>query len=198
MSVSQSVMVVAETVAQAIDACEKVLVEVAPLPAVTDIERAVAEGALAVWPDAPNNVALTWRHGDHAAVKAAFTQAAHVTKLKLVNNRVLANPIEPRSCIGSYNPDDASFMLIAASQGAHFFHRVLCDHVFRMPREKMQIRTFDIGGHSDAKSNRIRKILPCFMRRNCSEDRSSGPERARSISSPTIMHETLSSRPHSP
>jgi len=68
------VMVVAETVAQAIDACEKVLVEIEPLPAVTDIERAVAEGASAVWPDAPNNVALIWRHGDHAAVESAFTQ----------------------------------------------------------------------------------------------------------------------------
>ena len=140
------VLVVAETVAQAIDACEKVRVEVQPLPAVTNIERAVAEGASAVWPDAPNNVALTWRHGDRAAVDLAFTQAAHVTKLKLVNNRLLANPIEPRSCIGSYNPNEASFTLIAASQGAHFFHRVLCDHVFRMPREKMQIRTFDVGG----------------------------------------------------
>src|SRR5262245_30513273 len=81
-------MVVAETVAQAINAGEKVLVEIEPLPAVTDIERAVAKGAPAVWPDAPNNVALTWRHGDRAAVESIFTQAAHVTKLKLVNNRV--------------------------------------------------------------------------------------------------------------
>ena len=63
------VMVVAETVAQATDACEKVLVEVEPLPAVTNLERAVAEGASAVWPDAPNNVALTWRYGDRAAVE---------------------------------------------------------------------------------------------------------------------------------
>ena len=140
------VLVVAETVAQAIDACEKVLVEIEPLPAVTDVERAIVQGAATVWPDAPNNVALTWRHGDRAAVESAFTQAAHVTTVKLVNNRVLANPIEPRSCIGSYEPNEATFTLIAASQGAHFFHRVLCDHVFRMPREKMQIRTFDVGG----------------------------------------------------
>jgi carbon-monoxide dehydrogenase large subunit len=140
------VMVVAETVAQATDACEKVVVEIEPLPAVTDIERAVAEGASAVWPDAPNNLALTWRYGDRAAVGKAFAQAAHVTTLKLVNNRVLANPIEPRSCIGSHNPGDGSFTLIAPSQGAHFFHRVLCEHVFRMPREKMQIRTADVGG----------------------------------------------------
>ena len=91
------VMVVAETVAQAMDASEKVLVNVEPLPAVTDVERAVAEGAPAVWPAAPDNLALTWRYGDRAAVEKAFTQAAHVTKLKLVNNRVLANPIEPRS-----------------------------------------------------------------------------------------------------
>jgi carbon-monoxide dehydrogenase large subunit len=140
------VMVVAQTVAQAADACEKVLVEIEPLPAVTDVERAVAQGAPAVWPGAPNNMALTWRYGDRAAVERAFAQAAHVTKLKLVNNRVLANPIEPRSCIGSYNHDDASFTLIAPSQGAHFFHRVLCEHVFNMPRAKMRIRTSDVGG----------------------------------------------------
>ena len=79
-------------------------------------------------------------------MEAAFARAAHVTKVKLVNNRVLANPIEPRSCIGSYNPGDASFTLIAPSQGAHFFHRVLCEHVFRMPRDKMRIRTSDVGG----------------------------------------------------
>jgi carbon-monoxide dehydrogenase large subunit len=140
------VMVVAETVAQAMDACEKVRVDIEPLPAVTDVERAVADGAPVVWPAAPNNLALTWRYGDRPAVEKAFSQAAHVTKVKLVNNRVLANPIEPRSCIGSYNPDDASFTLIAPSQGAHFFHRVLCEHVFNMPRDKMRIRTSDVGG----------------------------------------------------
>jgi aerobic carbon-monoxide dehydrogenase large subunit len=140
------VMVVAETVAQALDACEKVRLEIEPLPAVTDVERAVAEGAPAVWPEAPNNMALTWRYGDRASVEKAFARAAHVTRLKLINNRVLANPIEPRSCIGAYNPGDESFTLIAPSQGAHFFHRVLCEHVFRMPREKMRIRTSDVGG----------------------------------------------------
>jgi carbon-monoxide dehydrogenase large subunit len=140
------VMVVAETAAQALDACEKIRLEIEPLPAVTDVERAVAEGAPVVWPEAPNNMALTWRYGDRAAVEKAFARAAHVTRLKLVNNRVLANPIEPRSCIGSYNPGDESFTLIAPSQGAHFFHRVLCEHVFRMPREKMRIRTSDVGG----------------------------------------------------
>ncbi len=140
------VMVVAETLAQAMDACEKVRLDIQPLPAVTDVERAVADGAPAVWPGAPNNMASTWRYGDRAAVEQAFAQAAHVTTVKLVNNRVLANPIEPRSCIGSYDPGDASFTLIAPSQGAHFFHRVLCEHVFNMPRDKMRIRTSDVGG----------------------------------------------------
>jgi carbon-monoxide dehydrogenase large subunit len=140
------VMVVAETVAQAMDACEKVRVDIQPLPAVTDVERAVADGAPALWPAAPNNLASTWRYGDRAAVEKAFAQAAHVTTVKLVNNRVIANPIEPRSCIGSYDPGDASFTLIAPSQGAHFFHRVLCEHVFNMPRDKMRIRTSDVGG----------------------------------------------------
>ena len=86
------VMVVAETVAQATDACEKVRLEIEPLPAVTDVERAVAQGAPLLWPDAPNNMASIWRYGDRAAVEQAFAQAAHVTKVKLVNNRVIANP----------------------------------------------------------------------------------------------------------
>jgi carbon-monoxide dehydrogenase large subunit len=140
------VMVVAETLAQAMDACEKVRVEIEPLPAGTDVERAVADGAPVLWPGAANNMASTWRYGDRAAVEKAFAHAAHVTKVKLVNNRVLANPIEPRSCIGSYDPRDASFTLIAPSQGAHFFHRVLCEHVLKMPRDKMRIRTSDVGG----------------------------------------------------
>ena len=140
------VMVVAETLAQAMDACEKVRVDIQPLPSVTDVERAVANGAPELWPGAPNNMASTWRYGDRDAVEKAFAQAAHVTKVKLVNNRVLANPIEPRSCIGSYDPRDASFTLIAPTQGAHFFHRVLCEHVFNMPRDKMRIRTSDVGG----------------------------------------------------
>jgi carbon-monoxide dehydrogenase large subunit len=139
-------MVVAETLAQAMDACEKVRVDIQPLPAVTDVERAVADGAPVLWPGAPNNMASTWRYGDRAAVEKAFANAAHVTTVKLVNNRVLANPIEPRSCIGSYDLRDASFTLIAPSQGAHFFHRVLCEHVFNMPRDKMRIRTSDVGG----------------------------------------------------
>jgi carbon-monoxide dehydrogenase large subunit len=140
------VMVVAETAAQAADACEKIRLEIEPLPAVTDVERAVADGAPTLWPDAPNNLASIWRYGDRAAVEQAFARAAHVTTVKLVNNRVIANPIEPRSCIGSYNPDDASFTLIAPSQGTHFFHRVLCEHVFNIPRPKMRIRTSDVGG----------------------------------------------------
>jgi len=139
-------MVVAETLAQAVDACEKVRVDIQPLPAVTDVERAVADGAPVLWPGAPNNMASTWRYGDRAAVEKAFANAAHVTTVKLVNNRVLANPIEPRSCIGSYDLRDASFTLISPSQGAHFFHRVLCEHVFNMPRDKMRIRTSDVGG----------------------------------------------------
>jgi carbon-monoxide dehydrogenase large subunit len=139
-------MVVAETLAQAMDACEKVRVDIQPLPAVTDVERAVADGAPVLWPGAPNNMASTWRYGDRAAVEKAFANAAHVTTVKLVNNRVLANPIEPRSCIGSYDLRDASFTLISPSQGAHFFHRVLCEHVFNMPRDKMRIRTSDVGG----------------------------------------------------
>lgn len=138
--------VIAETLAQARDAAERVMVEIEPLAAVSDLASAVAPGAPAVWPDAPDNIALTWHSGDPAALDATFARAAHITRLRLVNNRVLANPIEPRASVASYDAATGRYSLQAASQGVQFFLRVLCEHTFNVPREAMHVRTYDVGG----------------------------------------------------
>ena len=88
--------VVAETLAQARDAAELVEIDYEPLPAVTSVEDAVKPGAPAVWDDDPGNVAVALMMGDKDATDAAFAKAKHVVSVKLVNNRVSANPIEPR------------------------------------------------------------------------------------------------------
>ena len=139
-------LIVADTPARAADAAELVWPDIDPLSAVTEVEAAIAPGAPEIWPDAPGNVALHWHGGDPASTDAAFARAAHITRLRLVNNRVVANPIEPRACLAAYDATTETFSLIAATQGVQYMLRVLCEHVFHVPRERMHVRTFDVGG----------------------------------------------------
>jgi carbon-monoxide dehydrogenase large subunit len=139
-------MVVAETAAQAGDAATLISVNIAPLPAVVDVERAIDSGAPVIWPEAPDNVAIRWQSGDPAAVDAAFAGAAHVTRLKLINTRIFANPIEPRASIAQYDAAADRFTWITPSQGVRYMVRVLCDQVFKIPDAQMHVLTYDVGG----------------------------------------------------
>src|SRR5579863_7902861 len=96
-------LIVAETLAQAKDAAEAVEVEIDPLPAAPSVAAALASGAPQVHDSVPGNVAVDYHWGDSAAVAAAFAKAAHVTKLSLVSNRIVINPLEPRSAVGQYD-----------------------------------------------------------------------------------------------
>src|SRR5882757_1246683 len=94
--------VVAETLLQAKDAAEAVEVDIDPLPAVTNPEEAARPGAPQLYADVPDNIALDYHYGDSAQVAAAFARAAHVTRLQLVNNRVVVNAMEPRAAVALY------------------------------------------------------------------------------------------------
>ena len=142
----QVAVVVAETLTQAIDAAEQVEIDIEDLPAVVDIARAIQPGAPVLWPLAPDNVVLSWHFGDTAKVDAAFARAAHVTRLKLVNNRVLANPLEPRTSIASHDASTGRYEITVSSQGVLYFLRGLCEHTLRVSPDKMHIRTYDVGG----------------------------------------------------
>ena len=107
--------VVAETLAQAKDAAEAVALDVEPLPAVVSAEQAASGGAPLLYQDVPENVALDYHYGDAEAVKAAFASAAHVTRLNLVNSRLVVNCIEPRAALASYEGN--RYRLHVPSQG---------------------------------------------------------------------------------
>jgi carbon-monoxide dehydrogenase large subunit len=140
-------MIIAETAAQAADAALLIQADIEPLPQVTDVERALEKDAPQIWPEAaPGNVAFTWQSGDAAEIDRAFAAAPHVVELKLVNTRVFANPIEPRTCIASYDKASDRFEWITPSQGVEYMARVMCDYVFKIPDEKMTILTYDVGG----------------------------------------------------
>ncbi|MGC2778527.1 MAG: molybdopterin cofactor-binding domain-containing protein, partial [Bradyrhizobium sp.] len=111
--------VVAETLAQARAAAEFVAVDYEPLPAVISIEDAVKPGAPAVWEENSGNVSFALMFGDAQATEAAFARARHVVSLRLANNRLAANSIEPRAALGDFRAEDEGFTLYSTTQNPH-------------------------------------------------------------------------------
>jgi aerobic carbon-monoxide dehydrogenase large subunit len=139
-------MVVAETPLQAADAAEAVVADLAGLPAASQVERAMAPGAPAIWPEAPGNVALDWTDGDAAAVEAVFARAAHVERVRLRDTRLAPSALEPRAAIGQWDPATERYTLIASTQGVAVVRRLLAEGVFRVPPQKIRVLTHDVGG----------------------------------------------------
>ena len=136
--------IVASSVAAAQDAAEATLVDYDALPAVTDMQAAIEPGAPLVWPEAANNIVFDWHTGDKEKTDALFAGAAHVTKLTVVNNRVIVNSIEARTAFASY--EDGRWTLTTTSQGGWSLKEMLAEHVFKEPAEKFRIITPDVGG----------------------------------------------------
>src|SRR5262249_44339871 len=118
-------VVIAETLVQAKDAAEKVQVEYEVLPAVTDPAKAQAGDAPQIHGVAPRNAIYHWHLGDAAATDAAFKSATHVTKLDLVNNRLVPNAVEPRAAIGEYDAGSDSYTLWNTTQNPHVARLVI-------------------------------------------------------------------------
>src|SRR5271155_3094022 len=135
--------VVAETVAQAKDAAEAVTVDIEPLPIITSPEASAREGAPLIYDDVPGNVALDFHFGDTAAVDAAFAKAAHVTRLKLVNSRLVVNAMEPRAAVGTYEGN--RFTLYASSQGVFGMRANVADAT-GVETKDVRILTGQVGG----------------------------------------------------
>src|SRR4051812_5263088 len=137
--------VVAETVAQARDAAEAVVVEIEPLPAVTSAEEAAKPGAPQLYDHIPNNVALDYHYGDKAAVDAAFAGAAHVTRLDIVNTRVAVVAMEPRAALASYDKASERYTIQVPTQGVAGNRANLAKNL-KVPNDKVRVLTANVGG----------------------------------------------------
>src|SRR5437667_8706442 len=137
--------VVAETLLEAKDAAEAVDVEIDALAAVVRPEEAARPGAPLLHEEAPGNVALDYHYGDSEQVAAAFAKAAHVTRLKLVNSRVVVNAMEPRAAIGVYDKASGRFTLHAPSQGV-FGLRGNMAEILKVEPKQLRIMTGHVGG----------------------------------------------------
>ncbi|MDE2607208.1 MAG: xanthine dehydrogenase family protein molybdopterin-binding subunit [Burkholderiales bacterium] len=138
-------LVVAETMQQARDAAEAVWVEYEELPQVVDLEAATSPGAPVLCPEAPDNVAAEVRIGDARKAADAFGRAAHVVQLEIVNQRVAAVTIEPRSVL-AWVAEDGRLTLRMSSQMPSGVRNSLANEVLGIGRDKVRVTVGDVGG----------------------------------------------------
>ena len=138
-------VVIAATPMGAKDAAEMVEVAYEELPAVIDPARAVDEDSPGIWSGAQHNVACEVRYGDREAAQRAFSAAAHVVSLELVNNRLAGNPIEPRAAIAAFDPGAGNYTLYASHQTPFPLRTQLCA-TLRLPEHRLRVVSHDVGG----------------------------------------------------
>ncbi len=137
-------MVVAQSQEQARNAAELVEVHYEVLPSV--VRATQAAKAAALHEQAPDNHCYKWAIGDKSQVDAAFAKAAHVTRLDLINNRLVPNAMEPRSAIGSYNRATDEYTLYVANQNPHVERLLMTAFVMGLPEHKVRVIAPDVGG----------------------------------------------------
>ncbi len=143
-------MVVAETAALARDAAELVQVDYDELPAVVDTVSALT--AKAIHPETTSNIALHHELGDPTATESAFARAAHITSIKLINQRVVVNAMEPRSCLGDFDAATGKYTLYTGSQGVQGMRGAIAKFVLGIKNEMLRVVTKDVGGGFGMKS----------------------------------------------
>ncbi|MEY2801101.1 MAG: hypothetical protein RL513_685 [Pseudomonadota bacterium] len=144
-------MVVADTLENAKNAAELVEVDYEALAAVVDVRDSMKTGAPTLHDAAPGNHCYKWAIGDKTAVDAAFKNAAHVTKLDLVNNRLAPNPMEPRAAIATFNRASDEYTLYVANQNPHVERLLMTAFVMGLPEHKVRVIAPDVGGGFGAK-----------------------------------------------
>ena len=144
-------MVIAETLAQAKDAAELVVVDYDPLPSVTSVAEAAEPDAPRVWDENPDNISHTIERGNRAATEAAFAQAAHIVRRRYVITRVHAQYMEPRGAIGTYDPAEDRYTLYADVNYPHRVRNMLANMVFKVPESSVRVVCHDVGGGFGAK-----------------------------------------------
>lgn len=141
-------MVVAETLDQARDAAEAIGVEIEELPPVLNMKDALKDGATKVHDELTSNLCYDWGfvEENREAVAKAFEGAAHHITLDLVNNRLVANPMEPRVAVGDYEDHSGMHTLYTTSQNPHVIRLLMGAFVLGIPESKLRVVAPDVGG----------------------------------------------------
>src|SRR5436190_6672089 len=140
------VMVVAESVPQALDAAEAISIDYEVLPGVYHSEDAMRPGAPVIWSEVPNNAPIDTLFGDREATQEAFARADHVVALGLHIDRVTGLPLEPRAALGEYDAASGRYTLHAGSGGAVRQKRELAT-ILGVALDRVRVLSYDVGGN---------------------------------------------------
>jgi carbon-monoxide dehydrogenase large subunit len=138
--------VVAESRYAAEDALELIDVDWEPLDVIVDAEQAAAEGALQLHENAPGNIAMDWSCGDADATDRALADAEVVVEQKLINQRLIPNPMEVRGAAATYEPSTGEYTVWMTSQDPHIMRLLMTAFVFGIPENKMRCIALHVGG----------------------------------------------------
>ena len=155
-------MIVAESVNLGKDAAEKIVVEYDLMPVITEGTQARAEGAPVLHEGCEDNEGYFYTAGDKQAVEAAIASAYHVTRLQTKINRITANTMEPRSCIGDYDHRFDRYILMGGTQRPHLLRKTLAIDVFGVPETAVKMVTPDVGGSFGMKGGHAPENHACM------------------------------------
>ncbi|MCA4919619.1 MAG: xanthine dehydrogenase family protein molybdopterin-binding subunit, partial [Roseomonas sp.] len=158
--------VVAESAKAARDAAEAIEVDYEILPSATELATATKPGQPQVWASAPNNTCFDWHVGDKDKTDALFAKAAHVTRLTVVNNRVVVASMEARAAVADYDAASNKWTLHTNTQGSWLVRKLLAGSVFNLPEDHFRVVTPDVGGGFGMKLFLYAEhVLTCFAAR---------------------------------
>jgi carbon-monoxide dehydrogenase large subunit len=139
-------LVVADDLESARAAAEAIVIDYEPLDVVIGMKTAIAEGAPLIWPEFGSNVAFTCDRGDKRATEEAFSKAASVSRIEIVNNRVVANYMEPRGIVAEYDAATGRYTLTLGTQGGHGMRDIIAKDILHIDNKLIRVVTPDVGG----------------------------------------------------
>jgi carbon-monoxide dehydrogenase large subunit len=137
--------VVATSLAAAMDAAEKIVIDYNVLPCVIDPSEAMKPGAPQLYDHIPNNICYEFEYGNEKAADEAFAKAAHVTKIVLDAPRIVGNPMEPKAAVANYDKQRDIYDVYVPTQGITMMRPGLASAV-GVSEDKVKVHTWDVGG----------------------------------------------------
>ena len=138
------VAVVAETRAIAEDAVGKVDVAYEPLPAIVDMETALAPSTAVIHSDLGDNLCFQ-RVNESGKVEDAFAVAHKVVEATFHTGRHTGATLEPRSVLADYNRASGKLTVYHSTQAPHMMQGVFAKHL-RIPEGDVRVICTDVGG----------------------------------------------------
>jgi aerobic carbon-monoxide dehydrogenase large subunit len=138
--------IVADDLASAKAAADAIEIDYEPLDAVVDMRSAIEDRSPLVWPDIGTNIAFQYEKGSQPHTDAAFEAAARISRIEIVNNRVVANYMETRGIVAEYDEAADRYTLTLGTQGGHGMRDIIAKDILGIDPRKIRVITPDVGG----------------------------------------------------